>query len=104
MERIHEFRWETSYFNGVDKKTQDFAKELLKQDAIKDVYMLEGKQQVFIETDFDCQNSLWKLQEHSEEPIVPLEKYKTFPVPYTIKATMKLNCNKAKALKCNYTA
>lgn len=104
MERIHEFRWETTYFNGVDKKTQDFARELLKQDAIKDVYMLEGKQQVFIETDFDCQNSLWKLQEHSEEPIVPLEKYKTFPVPYTIKATMKLNCNKAKALKCNYTA
>ena len=54
MERIHEFRWETTYFNGVDKKHRICKRIIINMIAIKDVYMLEGKQQVFIETDFDC--------------------------------------------------
>lgn len=102
MDKERYFKWETTYFNGIDENTLKFAKKLNELNVIEDVYMQDDK--VVIETNFECQHSLRKVKEGNYKDIIPLVKNKAFKVPYTITANMQLKCNKTKELKCNYSA
>lgn len=100
------FHWDTAYFNGMDKKTIQIAKKMNNLGVIQDVYLIHKNDQDFVvvETNFECTTSLRKVKEGYYDDIQKLNKNKKFTIPYTLKANMKLNCNKTKELNCNYAA
>lgn len=104
--RIRDFKWDTSYFNGLDENTMRFAEKLESLDIIKDVYLIQDEnnmpKSVIIETDFDCQTSLRKVREGSYKDLMPLAKNRQFKIPYNLTTNLSLRCNKTEELKCNY--